>query len=353
MSYREHYGDEKGILLLSHNGILNAVNTNRNYGKTWAFKKRAFKRALKYGRKTIWIRMFKEEAKQAIDSFYKSADLQKYCGISLYDKETNPNGNLKQEGRTFYYRKNKKQPWRWFLKVFSLSQCGDIRSADDVKIDTIVFDEYTKPAQRYKRYHGNIVVDFLDIFYSIKREHKVICILLGNKESFNNPFFTYFGITPPPHNWEGIRRYRNGAFVLQQINNKASDQTEYESKTKDLLRGTSYGNYIFENEYKAATGMKPRKTPPSAALYVQLLIKSCPLKISVLAGNFYVNRRIDTSQPIYCDILPHRYRRELLLIKQHKKYFSAFIEALAINHVFYDDELTREATAPFISWLNV
>ena len=53
-----------GLKMLSHNAIYNFVNTNRNFGKTWTFKYRAVKRALKKGKKTIWIRRFKKEAKE-------------------------------------------------------------------------------------------------------------------------------------------------------------------------------------------------------------------------------------------------------------------------------------------------
>lgn len=41
-----HYGDRAGRLLLSRGAILNIVNSNRNYGKTWAFKRRAVRLSL-------------------------------------------------------------------------------------------------------------------------------------------------------------------------------------------------------------------------------------------------------------------------------------------------------------------
>lgn len=353
MALRKHYGDEDGLRVLSYNGVFTSVNSNRNYGKTWTFKKRAFRRAMKHGKKTIWIRLLRKESKQCASEFFKSVDLLRYCGITLYDKETNPNGNVKQEGRTFYYRRNAKQPWQWFVKVFALSENDAIRSADDVKVDTIVFDEYTKTQDKYMRYRGNIVNDFIDIFFSIKREHKVRCILLGNKEGHSNPFFIYFGITPPPSSFEGIRTYRKGSFVLQQINNKADEDGDYNEKTSALLEGTSYGNYIYKSAYKTESGLRPRKTPIRATLYVQLMFRSCPLKISVCDGYFYINRRIDTSKAIYCDSLPHKYSKERLLVRRQKRFFYGFVEALADNRVYYDDELTHEAAMPFIQWLAV
>ena len=137
---KKHYGDKDGLLVLSYGAIISAVLSNRNYGKTWAFKKRAFKRAMKHGKKTIWLRIFKSEAKEAASTFYTSADLQRYCGISVYDKETNKNGNFKQNGNTFFYRPKPSMRWQWFLKIFALSQAGALRTADDVKTDPIVLD---------------------------------------------------------------------------------------------------------------------------------------------------------------------------------------------------------------------
>lgn len=353
---KTHYGDKDGMRALSYNGIITCVLSNRNYGKTWTFKKRAFKRALKHGKKTIWLRLFKKEVKEAVATFYSSKDLQTYCGVSIYDKDTNPNGNMKKLGNTFFYRKRvngKWTRWHWFLKVFALSDADAMRSADDVDVDTIVFDEFTKPVEKYKRYIGNITTDFVDMLFSSKREHEVRCILIGNKESINNPIFTYFNIKPMPASWEGIKTFRQGSFVLQQINNLEETQSDYGQKMQALLSGTAYGNYIYNSDYKNANGFKARKMPASAIIYCQLIINTQPLKIGVNNGIFYVNMRIDTSKRIYCDALPHKYNNELLLVRKQKRFFTAFINALADNRVYYDNAMTYEAIQPFMQWLCV
>lgn len=353
LTIAKHYGDKDGLLALSYNGVITAVNTNRNYGKTWAFKRRAFRRAVKHGKKTIWLRMFKKELQEVANTFFASRDLQEYCGVSMYDKTYNPNGNVKREGYTFYYRTAKNRPWRWFIKIFAVSNPDAVRSADDVDVDTIVFDEYTKTIDKYKRYRGNIVNDFLDIWFSAKREHEVRCLLLGNKEAFYNPFFAYFGIKPPPESWEGIRAYRGGSFVLQQINNLPSVQNEFESKTEALLLGTSYGNYTYESKYKATMPLKPRKTPPTASLYIQLYINATPLKVSALNGFFYVNQRIDETKEVYCLEPLNKFKKERVLVGRQKQFFYGLVSAYSDGHIYYDGPATREAMAPLYQWLNL
>lgn len=353
MSVSKHYGDVDGLRLLSCNAIVNFVNTNRNFGKTWAFKKRAFRRAVKKGKKTLWIRMFKKECKEACASFYSSVDLLKYCGASIYDKKTNPNGNLKREGYSFF-AKRKNGKWVQFLKIVNLGNPDAVRSADDVDVDTIVFDEYTKTAERYRRYRGNIVNDFLDIWFSAKREHEVRCILLGNKESIYNPFFANFGITAPKADWEGIRLFRKGSIAVQQLNNEPSIQSEFELKTKALLAGTSYGSYIYGSEYKTAMPFKARKTPQGALLYIQLSILSSELKISVLDGFYYVSKGIDRTKAVYClGGMPQKYKKERALLNRNKPLFYAFTNAYSLNRVCYDSQATREAIEPFLKWLSL
>ncbi len=349
----KYYSDKDGLRLLSYNAVFSAVISNRNYGKTWTFKKRAFKRALKHNKKTIWIRLFKDERKEAVQKFFTSADLQKYCGISLYDKDANPNGNVKQNGRCFYYRRSPSHKWQWFLKVYNLKEAGALRSVDDVDVDTIIFDEFTKPSEMYSLYHGNIATDFIDIFFSTKREHIVKCFFIGNKESFSNPIFNYFGIKPLPANYEGIASYRHGSFVVQQINNVKEASTSYDKQVSNLLEGTAYGDYIYKSKYKGASAIKQRKTPATASLYVQVDINSNPIKISVENGYFYINQRIDESKPVYADNQSAKHRHLRILVRRHKRYFAGFIEALADNRVYYDNEATKEATAYFLQWLGV
>ena len=66
----------------SYNGVFTFFLSNRNYGKTWGFQRRQAQRALKHGKKCIWVRRFKKEAKEAAAKLYKSSDLLAFCGLT-------------------------------------------------------------------------------------------------------------------------------------------------------------------------------------------------------------------------------------------------------------------------------
>lgn len=336
--------------IISHNGIYNFVISNRNYGKTWAFKIRAWRRAVKHGKKTLWLRTFSKELKQASNGFYSSKDLQKKCGIIPYDKTTKK-GNFKQIGNTCYCKRGNR--WVWFLKLATVNDANAIRGADDVDTDTIVYDEYRATPQRLARYRGNIVTDFVDIFISTKRMHAVRCFFLGNKEIHNDPFFSYFNIKPLPSSFEGIKHYRKNSLIVQQINNLPIQNNEYEKKVNDLLQGTAYGNYLYKSTYKDERAIKIAKTPTTAVEYVQLNIKGYEVKISVYNGFFYCNNKIDIKRRVYCLVNEGKYKQEYLLVKRQKRFFIGLINAIADNRLYYDTHATYEALQAFYIWLGI
>lgn len=346
----KHYSDKDGFAVTSRDAIFNFVNTNRNFGKTWLFKKRAFKRALKRGRKTLWVRRFKKEAKEAAAKFFASADLRKFCGIEWYDPDTK-RGNCKQCGNTFYVKRGGR--WEWFLQVIALTDSANMRGVDDVKADTIVFDEYRTTPERYARYRGNEVTDFIDIFFSAKREHEIRCFFLGNKESTVDPYFAYFGLPHFPDTFEGVRTFRDGAICVQFINNKQNTKKdEYAHKVENLLRGTSYGAYIYESATKTKKAVRIKKPPAGASNYVQLFVGGQYVRVLLNDGYFYVAAGADKSKPVYCDVQTSE-ARHFLLTRRLKRFFVALENALSDGRVYYANNAAYESVVPFYKWLGI
>ena len=333
----------------SYNAIYNFIISNRNYGKTWGAQKRAFTRGMKHGRRTIWIRRFKDETRKAADKLYKSADLCKWINAEWYDKETK-RGNIRQDGRKFYCKRGKK--WHCFLELLTLSEYQSMRSADDVCIDTIVFDEFTTTPDRYKLFKGNEVDKFIDLFYSLKRRHKVICFFFGNKESVSNPYFNYFGIRPLPPEFEGIRTYRNGSILVRQVDNPQLIENEYDEKVNALLKGTSYGNYL-DNQYKNAQNVITTTIPNGCINYAQICFDDYKFGILQKKGIFYITNKINANDVVFCDTIRNKFKNERVLLQRHKKYFAGLINAYSLNKVRYKTHAEYESFLMFLNWLSV
>ena len=345
MRHTEFY---EAFSILSRNAIINEILSNRNYGKTWLFKKRACKRAFKHGKKTIWLRTFENETKECIKSFFSSSDLREFCGIELYNSETKK-GNVKRIGNTFYYRKNK--TWEWFIKIFSVSDVGDIRSSDDVKIDTLVYDECLLTEKRERRYVGNRIDDFCDIFFTLKRYHKLSVFLLGNREIYINPFHTYFKIPQIDLSKEQIRTFKNGSFAIQIINNEQPNKSDYDKKLRSLFNDTSYGNYIYEDETKNETKVKIGKPSSNASLYIQLSINGHELTILNDNGFFYVKDGIVNTRRVFVLKIVNKYQYECLLVNRHKNYLTSFKRAYEVNCVYYENASLHYKMMDFYRWL--
>lgn len=332
--------------LLSYNAILNFINSNRTYGKTWAFKIRAWRRAVKHGKKTIWVRRFKNEAQECAASFYSSKDLQKVCGIIPYDKDTKT-GNFKQDGGTCYVLRNGK--WDWFCKIVYLSKSAAMRSADDVMVDTIVFDEYTTTPERYARYRGNEVVDFIDLFFSAKREHIVRLFLLGNNESIVNPYLDYFGIPALPVDFEGIKTYKHGTIAVQKVNNAQRRTVDYDNGVAIMLDGTSYGDYIYQSAYKTNKRNRIAKAPQNATFYAQAVYEGNSLVIRCASGLFFVDKAvIEYSRPVIVDKSMAKYPHEVLLNRHTKKWLDGLQRAIMYGLVRYASNEIAERAFSFI-----
>lgn len=340
--------------ILSHStAIFYFVDTVRNIGKTWGVGKLAWRRAFKRHKKTIYVRRFKKEALNAAESFYQSDDFKKFCtGLQEYDPQTKK-GNFKKRGRTFYIKRN--GHWEWFFKVAYVSDAQSFRSADDVNCDLILYDEYTTTPEKYALYRGNEVEHFIDLVITIARQHPIRCIFTGNKESHQNPYYTYLGMSPPPTKFEGIRKYKGNSIVVYQRNTPLeSDKNKaFETKLKNALQGTPYAAYLYAGAYKREAKIKYYQTPKTAAGYVQIRFKGELLKITTQGDTFYINDKPDTSIGVLTDRLEGGNRNDIQINKRlHKTQLKDLEIAVAENRIKYSSPKVYEAAQRFFKFFN-
>ena len=334
------------LIIASFGAIFNFILTNRNFGKTWALQISTWHRALYHGKKAIIMRRFDKEVEEMAKKLFKSADLvKKLKKFQPYDPKTKK-GNFKRIGKTFYIKRFGR--WEWFLQICKVSDQNSLRSADDVMCDRVFFDEFTTTPAKYALYKGNEVQDLIDVFFSVKREHKVRFFFFGNREYIENPYFDYFGIRPPERGYEGVRRYRHGSVAVMVINNKPREKDEYDLKVRALFEGTAYGDYIYNNSYKEGYSFKRSKTPPEATKIYSVCIQSKPLTLSLHGGKLYVKQGVNKSDRIFSDIITGKYPHELQLVRKDKNRFLFLERAVRQNNVYYENESAFAALAPLL-----
>lgn len=345
--------------ICSYNAILNIILGGRNIGKTWAFKKRTYRRGVKQGKKVIWVRRTKAEATECSVTFYTSKDLQKFCGLSLYDKKTNPDGDIKQNGRTIYIKRNNR--WEWLVKVVALSEYKNMRSVDDIECDTVIFDEFTVTPEKYVLYRGNEAQDLIDLCVSIMRQHEIKIFLSGNKESVNNPILTYFNIRPLALTYQGIRTYKKGTIAIQQVNDVAGNQeSAFKKRFNAMLSGTAYSGYLTKGEYKNQPKITLLKPPKRANSWLQLYWKGQHIHLwhdpyaDIDNPCMYVTGTNDLTCRVFSDQPNNKYKRIVQLQrKAHRNLFRLLEQAVSDNRVAYRAYSDYENIQAFYAWLGI
>ena len=348
MSYL-HPMHEKVNKLLSYGAILNFIVDNRDSGKSTQFKKRALMRAIQHHTLCVWVRRFENEYKQCKREFLNDkffAVLKKDYGNKFKKEDFKINGN-------YAYYKN--IPFVYFLYVH-LAKSD--KGVDAENIDTIVYDEFMTEDSNYNFYHGDEINDFFTIFFTKKRTHadgstsNIYIYMLGNRDSFTNPYYTYFDLPILDLNFEGIKTYRNGAIAVMQLNTPVlKDKTAYDKKLKDLVKNTRIDRYL--NGYVLnSENITYCKKPKNAVIYAQFDF-GYKMSMWLEKNKIYAVCGIDRKRTVFTKKPNAQYKKCYVLTADNKTLFKMLIKCYKQNNVFYDNEHTRYNVLKVFEYLNL
>lgn len=356
MSNTCQYLDENGFVdflhIFSYNAIFNFIDSVRNTGKTTKAKAIALIRFLKKKKKCLWIRTFEEDVKDLKKNFYNNKVIS-ICKKMGYDVKLE---NIYQDGKYIYYVDPKTNKKTWFIKIVHLSMAQSLKGNEIEEIDLIVYDEYRTKANRINRYIGNPAKDFIDIVYSIARSHYVKTLLLGNKETFNNPFYDYMKIVPPQDDFQGIKTYNNGSILICQINQVPSviENNQMQKKLKDALKFTPIYNYLYNGQTEGVNMAQIKKTPSNAIYGCGFKIQNSLFSVWYgLDGNVYFKSKIDPLQHIYCDTFTNKYRYAELIHRDDKKHFKLIVKANKYNKIYFENVGVAERVQVLFKYLGI
>ena len=329
--------------MLSYNAIYYALCDNRNTGKTTQLKKRGLIRTIKHNSIMVYVRRFSEELKEAKRE-YVSAKFLKVLNED-YPKLKIKKEDFKLDGNYLYFRS---KPTTFFL---CLQNASKDKSTDDVRIDTIWFEEYFVQPHIYRRYRGNEIKDLNTIFFTKKRDTLVKCIFTGNRESFQTPLFTYFKIDVPL-NLNGIRTYRKGSFLVCMLNNKPieSKNIDYNNKVDALFEGTEYESYL-QGDTNTRTYFPIKETFKKSRLWAQFDFGK-PFTLWLDKNEIFADFGIDTSEIVFVDT-NRGHAKQYILTATDKPRFNYIWQQYKMNNIYAKDKKVAEILLQLFTMYNI
>lgn len=315
--------------LYGRGALINAVEAPRGVGKTYTAKMWGMKRFMKSGKKFIWVRRTDEETRASKGKFFKTKMLRA-LGLTM--------DNVRVKGNYAYMKRGKK--WVDFCEFCALSNAATQRSVDDEDYDLMFLDEAFATPERVNMYRGDEVRDFIDLYISKKRDHKLTAFLLGNRETYNNPFYDYFKIPPPPIGFTGVRMFNGGTIAVWTVTDFVTDAEH--DKVAKLLTNTDYGAYMFEGAAKTAKTRVYGRVPRGGRHYACFDFGR-PFSVVKSGAMLFVKMGVDASRVVFCGQKQFdTYPRQFLVTARDKWRFSLIELAYKRGKIVFTDPLCAE-----------
>lgn len=226
------YWDSRAVL--SYNTDIAIVEGDRNIGKSYGQLIRAIMNTKRHRASMCWLRRTEAEA----DELARSVGSGKWrtilarCGFTSED--------VKRSGRRVSLRV--RGEWRPCIRYAALVEWNDLRDSDEPNERYIFLDEAFTTLEKRRRYAGDEVRDFLDIYVSLRREkERFPALICGNADQADNPYLNYFGLEPNKRGGVELLSTGNGKF-----NRIAYERVRREAvgSFANTVKGTRYGAFL-------------------------------------------------------------------------------------------------------------
>lgn len=230
-----YYNPQK---MLSYNRLLNFVIGARSTGKSFAMKKYPIDRFINHGEQFIYLRRYKDEIKENIDTYFQ--DIEEFYPehiFSVKGKKLYCNGSL-------------------MGYAIPLSSWQSKKSASYHHVTTIVYDEFIREKDN-SGYIPNEPKALLNFVHTVRRQRPNFrCICLSNAVSVVNPYFLFFNLKlrkdPETNDYYRYNTFKHNKQILVEIPpSKEFMEALQNDPFYELTQGTEYHEMAFNNEFTA------------------------------------------------------------------------------------------------------
>lgn len=284
--------------VLSYNALISIILGNRGCGKSFNSKMLVLKNFLKTGEQFIYLRRYKTELDSALATFWD--DLQAHGYFKDHELKVKKSKMLTTfmcDGEVCGY-------------AAPLSTANILKSTAFPNVKTIIYDEFILDASsgtyRYlKGCEPEILLDVIETVFRLRDDGRVL--LLGNYINFFGcPYVAYWNLDLPYNS--DIRSFKDGAIVVQVINNPEYQNVKSKTRLGKLVEGTIYGDYMIKNKSLRENTAFIGKRPSKCKFYAHLVLNGRDYGVwSGVDGYLYISDKYDpNSGYIYaCDYDDH------------------------------------------------
>lgn len=251
-------------LLLSYNAMYNFVVGGRGKGKTYGWKKKVIRDAIKTQLDTpgecdqfIYLRRYKEELKMAATTFF--ADIHH----EFPDWDFRSSTKIAQMAPVST-RDDKKREWYTIGYFVTLSVSQSYKSVAFPRVKKIGFDEFIleKSATHYLPSEAKIFNDFYSTVDRYKDKTKVF--FMANSVSIANPYFIEYKIDPDNADKNGIIIMASGYMACHFIPEGEFEEQVVTTRFGQFIKGTEYADYAVANKFADNHKLLIEKRSPNA-----------------------------------------------------------------------------------------
>lgn len=250
MAKLSYYNDQQ---LLSRQATYNGVVGARGLGKTYGFKKRAIRDAIKRGREFILLRRYKEELNEARSTFFADVGHEfpdhDFRTFGKYAQSSPVLKRIDGETEAERVKREKTRSWTTIGYFVALSTAQQKKGTSYPNVHTILFDEFIIEKGNV-RYIQNEVTAFNNFYSTVDRwNDRVKVFFLANSVNIMNPYFLEWEIRPDE---ESEFVTRGDGFICFHFPDSAKFQSEvFQTRFGKFIKTTSpeYADYAVGNTF--------------------------------------------------------------------------------------------------------
>lgn len=316
---------------LSYNCLFNFIVGQRGVGKTfgslaWAVEQH--KRFKERGERWefLYVRRYETELKKL--TIQRGGRL-----FNAVQPERFPNDELKAESNTLYCNGDVcgyAQP---------LSTASILKSDAFPYVKAIIFDEFIIGGKGAYHYLPDEITKFLDLYETVARGRDVTVLFLSNAVTVTNPYFDFWHLDRP-HDGDIQRFGKTKQILVQFTANPALADKRKRSRFGQIVEGTEYAEYAYDNEWLLDNNDFIEKKTQRAEYFVTLRYNDTWIGVwfDPLQWVYYISLNVNQECPKKYSVTTDDHKPNVLLVKQAKKlsFMRALIDAYNSGAVRYE-----------------